>query len=228
MPAIHENLRLLRQARGMTQAAVAQAISVTRQTVSGYETGRTQPDLETLKRLAELYGADLSDILYGTNRLQKRLKMIYRICLGLSALLLLGILVHAAILWSINHFVVVPPRAAYEQFGGIAKLRFFWLEAAALIVGAAGGLFRIGCLVLSYPVAVLRQALPPHRVLIWSLGVAVAAHVIVLPFALTDPLYGLANYLLPVWGTLPALLLVDLVSLTAWAVRRLRRKSSEI
>ena len=53
MPAINENLKLLRQANGMTQAEVTESISITRQTVSSYESGRTQPDLETLKRLAE-------------------------------------------------------------------------------------------------------------------------------------------------------------------------------
>ena len=79
MPAIHENLKLLRLARGMTQANVADAISVTRQTVSSYESGRTQPDLEALKQLAEVYGADIHDVLYGGNRLRLQLRQIQRI-----------------------------------------------------------------------------------------------------------------------------------------------------
>jgi len=61
MPAIYDNLHLLRQAKGMTQQQVAEAIAVTRQTVSGYEQGRTRPDLETLGRLARLFDADLEE-----------------------------------------------------------------------------------------------------------------------------------------------------------------------
>ena len=70
MPAINENLKLLRNINGMTQAEVAEIISATRQMVSSYESGRTQPDLETLKRIADAYQADIHDVLYGGNRLQ--------------------------------------------------------------------------------------------------------------------------------------------------------------
>ena len=53
--SIHQNLRDLRAARGMTQDQVAERLHITRQTVSNYETGRSQPDLDTLVRLAGLY-----------------------------------------------------------------------------------------------------------------------------------------------------------------------------
>ena len=95
MPMINENLKQLRQISGMTQAAVADAISVTRQTVSSYESGRTQPDLETLKRLAEVYGAGLHDVLYGGNRFQRQLRRVKHIIIILTVIMLLGILTHS-------------------------------------------------------------------------------------------------------------------------------------
>ena len=47
-----QSLRKLRKDRGLTQEQLAQRLHVTRQTVSYWENGRTQPDYETLARIA--------------------------------------------------------------------------------------------------------------------------------------------------------------------------------
>ena len=74
VPAICDNLKQLRTARGLTQAEVAQRLGVTRQTISSYESGRTMPDLETLKRLTDILGCDLEQLLYGQSPAQRRQK----------------------------------------------------------------------------------------------------------------------------------------------------------
>ena len=48
---LNERLRQLRAVKQMTQAEVAEQLHLTRQTISGYESGRTEPDLKTLNRL---------------------------------------------------------------------------------------------------------------------------------------------------------------------------------
>lgn len=45
MRDIGKNIRTLREKKGMTQEELAQALFVTRQTVSNYETGRSRPDI---------------------------------------------------------------------------------------------------------------------------------------------------------------------------------------
>ena len=65
---IPNNLRQLRQQSGLTQEQVAQRLNVTRQALSSYESGRTRPDVDTLMKLAEIYGTDLEGILYGTDK----------------------------------------------------------------------------------------------------------------------------------------------------------------
>ena len=45
MRDIGKNIRLLRQQKIMTQDELAEALFVTRQTVSNYETGRSRPDV---------------------------------------------------------------------------------------------------------------------------------------------------------------------------------------
>ena len=53
MRDIGKNIRTLRTRRGLSQDQLAEALHVTRQTVSNYETGRSRPDVEMLTALAE-------------------------------------------------------------------------------------------------------------------------------------------------------------------------------
>ena len=59
------NLKELRLRAGLTQEEVAARVGVSRQAVSGYESGRRQPDLELLEAFAHLYGVELSELLSG-------------------------------------------------------------------------------------------------------------------------------------------------------------------
>ena len=60
---ICHNLKYCRSQLGLTQDQVAERLHITRQTVSNYETGRSQPDLDTLVRLAGLYQVPVETLL---------------------------------------------------------------------------------------------------------------------------------------------------------------------
>ena len=47
-----KEIRRLRDARGITQEVLAQALNVTAQTVSKWECGSSMPDVQTLPRIA--------------------------------------------------------------------------------------------------------------------------------------------------------------------------------
>lgn len=64
MPDIGKNIKALREAKGITQDALAEALFVTRQTVSNYENGRTRPDVDMLLRIAQVLDTEVSR-LYG-------------------------------------------------------------------------------------------------------------------------------------------------------------------
>lgn len=49
----------------MTQDELAQALFVTRQTVSNYETGRSRPDIDMLMQIAQVLETDVNTLLYG-------------------------------------------------------------------------------------------------------------------------------------------------------------------
>jgi len=68
MNAISKNIKRLRMLDNMTQDQLAEIMSVTRQAVSNWETGRTQPDIDTLNSLAEVFNTDINEIIYGVPR----------------------------------------------------------------------------------------------------------------------------------------------------------------
>lgn len=58
-----KRLTELREKRGLTQAQLAEQMDVTRQTVSRWELGEVAPSAENLKKLGELYGLSVDDLL---------------------------------------------------------------------------------------------------------------------------------------------------------------------
>lgn len=65
MRDIGKNIKTIRQTKGMTQDALAEALFVTRQTISNYENGRSRPDLDMLLRVSEVLETDINTIIYG-------------------------------------------------------------------------------------------------------------------------------------------------------------------
>lgn len=60
-----KRLKEARKKRAYTQAEVALELNIPRVNITNYETGRTQPDIDTLGRLADLYEVS-ADWLLGT------------------------------------------------------------------------------------------------------------------------------------------------------------------
>ena len=56
-------LRNLREKRGLTQEQLAEKVMVTRQAVSRWETGETQPNTETLKLLSKEFDVSINTLL---------------------------------------------------------------------------------------------------------------------------------------------------------------------
>ena len=87
MRDIGKNIKTIRQSKKMTQEALAEALYVTRQTVSNYENGRSRPDLDMLLKIAEVLETDVNTVIYGP-ALSPSKKNGYRwlwICAGLLA-----------------------------------------------------------------------------------------------------------------------------------------------
>ena len=68
MSKISKNIKRLRNEKGFTQDLLAEKINISRQAVSSWENDRTQPDVEMLGRLAEVFEVSLEELIYGKKR----------------------------------------------------------------------------------------------------------------------------------------------------------------
>lgn len=59
-----ERLKRLREDKKLSQQQLADRLNINRSTYARYELGQTQPDYETLQRLADFYGVSV-DYLFG-------------------------------------------------------------------------------------------------------------------------------------------------------------------
>lgn len=64
---IGERLRYLRMANRLTQREVADILKIHRTTYAYYETGRSNPDLETLSVLSRIFGVSIDFLVNGKN-----------------------------------------------------------------------------------------------------------------------------------------------------------------
>lgn len=65
MYSFAKNLRRIRKANLLTQDELAQKINVTRQAVSNWERGCSEPDIQTLIALAEVLQVDANELIFG-------------------------------------------------------------------------------------------------------------------------------------------------------------------
>ena len=63
MSKVSENIRNLRLSNKMTQEELAEKLSVTRQTVSCWENGKSEPDLDTIFKISDIFNTDITLLL---------------------------------------------------------------------------------------------------------------------------------------------------------------------
>lgn len=73
MTKFNEIIFTLRKKNGLTQEEIATKLSVSRQTISNWETGSAQPTIDKVIELADLYHVSV-DQLIGRNSIQKKKK----------------------------------------------------------------------------------------------------------------------------------------------------------
>ncbi len=65
---VGKNIKKLREKNGLTQLELADKLNVTRQAISNWETEKTQPDIDTLQKLAQIFEVSVEELIYGTER----------------------------------------------------------------------------------------------------------------------------------------------------------------
>ena len=65
---VGKNIKNFRAEKGLTQEELAEKLAVTRQAVSNWETENTQPDIDTLQKIAQVLEVSVEEIVYGSKR----------------------------------------------------------------------------------------------------------------------------------------------------------------
>ncbi len=65
---INENIRTFRENKNITQSELAERLFVTRQAVSNWENGKTEPDIDTLNKIATVLEISVEELIYGFKR----------------------------------------------------------------------------------------------------------------------------------------------------------------
>lgn len=92
MANVGKQIRLLRKQKNMTQDELAELLYVSRQTVSNYENGKSNPDIDMLVRIAEVLETDVSLLIFGPSVSLSRRREGRKLLFALLALLILGVL----------------------------------------------------------------------------------------------------------------------------------------
>lgn len=216
--AIHQNLKELRSARNMTQEQVATHLNVTRQTISSYESGRTRPDIDTLARLAQLYGVSLEDILYGQANTASHTRWM-RLCQwGSVGLLAALVLVRSVLMCANNRLFPLADGAVADQtvMETHFRISMLWesLEGLALAVSLIGFLLLL-CLELTWKPSI---SLKRRGILLTSLAAVLL--VTSIPFALADPIFSVTDYLVTPFLIFSRVLFIQAIALSVSLFRK--------
>ena len=135
---IGSNIRKLRTGQGLTQDQLAEKLFVTRQTVSNWERGASQPDLAQLETIAAALGVEVMDLLYGPKPKEGPSR---------KRLLAGGIcLVVAFIMWAVGKLYLLPQIEEWVQrHYQMGQVYFYELVYEGLVVL----LFVLGALLIA-------------------------------------------------------------------------------
>lgn len=67
MSTIGEKIKTLRKERKLTQKELAHKIGVTASTITKYEIGQLEPNLEVLNKIADIFNISISDLIDNSN-----------------------------------------------------------------------------------------------------------------------------------------------------------------
>ena len=65
---IEKNIKKFREQKNISQVELAEKLNVTRQAVSNWERGKTQPDIDTLHKIADILEISIEELIYGNKR----------------------------------------------------------------------------------------------------------------------------------------------------------------
>lgn len=213
MAGIHTYLKEIRIEKGLTQEDVATKIGLTRQAISSYESGKRQPGIDILMKLAEIYEVSIDTILYGNKKAADK-RNLFRIAI-IVAVAFFILQISAGVVSTLSFLVYpieegsVPP----DQIWMLEK--HFDLISISNIMGSIAGI-----VLLLGSIVVMAFDLSMKIVLSWKIKISFffvalgVSWVIAIILSAIHPFYTIFNFIFagPIYFlTATILLIIDLI-----------------
>lgn len=212
--SIHQNLRQLRLQCKMTQEQVAQKVGITRQALSGYESGRTRPDIDMLLSLARVYKTDLDNILYGQERHLRAMHRIRIISVILFWILTLLTVLSATFHMIANRFFPLSPGQVAPEMMAVLDAHIRLNNACGFTDSLILSVVPLGFVLLLILRAAEKVTIPAKTKLLYSAVIFTTLLAIAGLFAAADPVFTVVRYAatsLWIIAVLAIVLLIDYI-----------------
>ena len=188
-------------------------------------------NLDMLIKLAGLYQADVSDILYGSSHAQRKLHTVRGIAAAVFGAVLLLLFSSSTLLLFMNTCLPAPADgfipATDPSMEQIIRTRFALLDVRDALVGIAQTVSVVGCLILAVLLKDLKRLPSVSKCLCAALVYGVGAVACTIPFGAFDPIYRYADYVLALLCILPPALLLLLWRVVLGLLKNRRANAEE-
>jgi len=138
-----EKLKKLRTSQKMTQQQLADRLSVSRQTITSYESGRTEPDIAAMEKLAEIFDITVDELIgktYSANSVYSDYKSVFAVGIALNAIMF----IRNMLFYIREKFFYVEPGAVSEEMRKPLAIRFAIYDIINIIDRYFPAIFIIG------------------------------------------------------------------------------------
>lgn len=130
MADVGKNIKKIRKEKNLTQDELAKRLHCTRQTVSNYENGKSEPGIDLLIEIAGVLEVQINDLIYGPKKRENRRKQkVIAVMILLAAIILLiaiALLAPAAERYAQRHLILAPHFLLNMTFRPIAQALLGW------------------------------------------------------------------------------------------------------
>lgn len=130
MADVGKNIKKIRKEKNLTQDQLAERLHCTRQTISNYENGKSEPDIDLLIEIASILAVEVTDLIYGPkkkeNRKKQKMTAVMILVAAVIMLIVITLLMPAAEQYSYRHFILAPVFLLRITFRPIALVLLGW------------------------------------------------------------------------------------------------------
>lgn len=140
---VADNIKFYRTKLGLTQQHLADRLYVSRQTIASYETGRTEPDIAAMEKLAEIFEITVDELI-GTIKSKSKKYSTYKSAFVVGIVLNAILFIRNTLFYIREQFFYIEPGVITEEMQKPLAVRFALYDVINVIDRYFPAIFIIG------------------------------------------------------------------------------------